>query len=49
MRTCLDTQYTIKSANYQIVRGNVDYAVFSLNVDSRRPEFVLLSIEIKGP
>ena len=49
MKTCLDTQYTIKSTNDKIVRGNVDYAGFSLNVDFGRPESIVLPIEIKRP
>ena len=49
MRTCLDRQYTIKSADNQIVRGNMDYVGFSLNMDSGRPESVVLPIEIKRP
>jgi large subunit ribosomal protein L40e len=49
MESCLHKQYTIKSADDRIVRGNMDFAGFELDPISHRPKALVLPIEVKGP
>lgn len=49
MISCLHKHYIIKSADNKIVRGNMDYASFALDLATLRQQTVVLPIEVKGP
>ena len=47
MRFSLQRPFTIKHVDNKFVKGNMDYAGFSLNSHLDRPESIVLLIEIK--